>query len=60
MELMWSLIAQMNGIMVEVEAMKAANAERQNSGEAVAYREEAFLYLKRDLQEISQRLLNMG
>jgi hypothetical protein len=53
------LRAQVVTASIEVEAMKAANKEREMNGEALAYPEKAFMELANDVRGISADLFNM-
>ena len=46
--------------VAEVEAMKAANAERESKGLAQAYGDDEFLYIARELHELAQSTLENG
>lgn len=46
--------------LAEIEAMKAENAERESSGLAHAYGEDAFYYIAGELRVLAQNTLENG
>ena len=53
---MFTLVAEMNAILVSVEGMKAANTERESHGLALAYPESAFNDASKKLEGIATAL----
>lgn len=55
----FSLVAEMNAIMVRVEGMKADNQRRLGMQESIAYVEEDFEYQACEIDRISQQIINL-
>lgn len=55
-----SLMARIAALQAEMQAMKAANFERQINGEALAYDADAFFYLGRQFDAISDEAIQAG
>ena len=55
-----SLMARIAALQAEMEAMKAANFERQINGEALAYDADAFFYIGRQFDTISDEAIQAG
>ena len=56
---MYSKVALMNALMVQVEGMKAENAQRGVEGHSPAYVENDFLLIVAQLEELSVEFVNM-
>ncbi|UTQ79005.1 hypothetical protein S9a_00041 [Klebsiella phage S9a] len=54
------LMARIAALQAEVEAMKAANFERQINGEALSYDADAFFYIGCQLNAISDEAVQAG
>lgn len=55
-----SLMARIAALQAEMQAMKAANFERQINGEALAYDADAFFYIGRQFDAISDEAIQAG
>lgn len=55
-----SLMARIAALQAEIEAMKAVNFERQINGEALAYDADAFFYIGRQFDSISDEAIQAG
>ena len=55
-----SLMARIASLQAEMQAMKAANFERQINGEALAYDADAFFYIGRQFDAISDEAIQAG
>ena len=55
-----SLMARIAALQAEMEAMKSANFERQINGEALAYDADAFFYIGRQFDAISDEAIQAG
>lgn len=53
---MYAIVAEMNGLIAGIEGMKAANAERQANGDALAYGEKEFVDVEKQLCAIAEKL----
>ncbi|HCI4274142.1 TPA: hypothetical protein NO534_002911 [Klebsiella pneumoniae] len=53
-------MARIAALQAEMQAMKAANFERQINGEALAYDADAFFYLGRQFDAISDEAIQAG
>lgn len=55
-----SLMARIAALQAEMQGMIAANLERQNNGEALAYDADAFFYIGSQLNSISDEAIQAG
>lgn len=55
---LYSLVADMNAVLAEIEGMKIANAIRQKDGYSPAYHDGNFDEKREDLEIISHRMKN--
>lgn len=55
-----SLMARIAALQAEMQAMKAANFERQVNGEALAYDADAFFYIGRQFDALSDEAIQAG
>ncbi len=55
---MWSLVAELQALITEREAMVALNMQRQACGNSMAYDDEAFMGLAQQMKTIGAALWN--